>query len=99
MSTLVELFELMKSRAADQAELLKATDVSEQTVPEERHVIIALIAQHLGMPAELTSPQRGVGADVITPPTTHGHTHSHTPSRWVVQPCLCATLLCLYGFG
>lgn len=44
----------MRSRADKQAALPKALGSQEQTVPEEHHVITALIAQHLGMPAELT---------------------------------------------
>ena len=45
----------MRSRADRQAGLLKAFTSQEQTVPPENHVITVLIAQHLGMPAELTS--------------------------------------------
>lgn len=66
MYTLAEKFEPMRSRPAERAEMPKPSDVWEQSVPEERRVIIAVIAQHLGMPADLTSPRREVGADVIT---------------------------------
>lgn len=72
------------------------TDISKQTIPEERHVIIALIAQHLGMSAELTFPEREVAADVITPPPSLTHTHS---LLLILQPRLFASLLSLYGFG
>lgn len=58
----------MRSRADEEGRVTEALGSREQTVPEEHHVIIVLIAQHLGMPAELTSQRRGVAADVIADP-------------------------------
>lgn len=72
----------MRSRTDKQAVLPKALGSQEQTVPEEHHVITALIAQHLGMPAEVTpndegSPVMSALPPLRCPPLTIAHTHPY----------------------